>query len=135
MPINNIIFDFAMSRRSFWCADVLCSTMPWSQACAIFQPRPTEFFTTHHDITLAPRIISSIASNTSVKPHRQSLPHMPRTCNINEDKVKHAVATLMRAPGLVAHVGCRCRQFSADNVVSADMSATCRLADITCRPF
>ena len=37
--------------------------------------------------------------------------------------------------GLVAHVGCRCRQFSADNVVSADMSATCRLADITCRPF
>ena len=39
------------------------------------------------------------------------------------------------ASALVAHVGCRCRQFSADNVVSADMSATCRLADITCRPF
>ena len=41
---------------------------------------------------------------------------------------------LMLAP-LVGNVGCRCRQFWRDNVVSADMSATCCQTDITCHPF
>jgi hypothetical protein len=32
----------------------------------------------------------------------------------------------VKVMGLVAHVGCRCRQFWGNNVVLANMSATCR---------
>jgi len=40
---------------------------------------------------------------------------MPRTCNIDEDKVKHAVATLMRAPGLTVREAMILAKFT-DNI-------------------
>ena len=43
--------------------------------------------------------------------------------------------TELPTPDLVAHVGCRCWQFWGNNVLLADLSATCRQTDITCHLF
>ena len=46
---------------------------------------------------------------------------MPRTCNINEDKVKHAVATLMRAPGITVREAMILAKFTDDEANTKSM--------------
>jgi len=46
---------------------------------------------------------------------------MPQTCNIDEDKVKHAVATLMWAPGITVHEAMILAKFTDDEANTKTM--------------
>ena len=46
---------------------------------------------------------------------------MPQTCNIKENKVKHAVAALMRAPGITVHEAMILAKFTDDEANTKTM--------------